>query len=403
MKKLTVLKNDTLYRPFFFVKILISFLLLLSIVSVSAQERLAAKYYDKGVAAFKKNDFKTADSLFKLSIKAKPDIDAYYNLALVKLQLPDSSGCCFNLQKAAELGDIEARTNYEIMCSAKAKQRLKYYNDGISLYNDENYKAADSVLRLSSKIYPTANVYYKIAVTRFKLLDTCSYCAYLDSAKQKKHDLSGALYDKTCIKKDTFHVIDSLHLDYTIINIITSSKCSKDREYDYFKIKGNDTIFKFSTPMVEKGFIISAKKTDSSKIHTGYTIRHDTISQPIRKDNKNYVFVNEKHITVTEIPSIIEIMPSFEGGEEAMYMWLAKNMIYPMDAKENGIMGTVIITFVVEKDGTISDPKILKDIGGGCGAEALRVVETMPKWKPAKLKGVPIKVFFTLPIRFTLN
>ncbi|HNW98611.1 MAG TPA: TonB family protein [Bacteroidales bacterium] len=103
------------------------------------------------------------------------------------------------------------------------------------------------------------------------------------------------------------------------------------------------------------------------------------------------------------ILTIVELMPGFDGGEEKMYAWLGENIKYPQIAKETNITGTVIVTFVVEKDGSISNVQVLKDIGGGCGEEAVRVVKNMPKWKPGKQNGVPVRVQFNLPIRFTLE
>jgi periplasmic protein TonB len=99
----------------------------------------------------------------------------------------------------------------------------------------------------------------------------------------------------------------------------------------------------------------------------------------------------------------VEVMPSFKGGEDKMYKWLGNNIKYPQVAKETGISGTVVISFIVEKDGTITNAEIIKAIGGGCDEEALRVIEAMPKWIPGKMKGVPVRVLFTLPIRFTLQ
>ena len=95
-------------------------------------------------------------------------------------------------------------------------------------------------------------------------------------------------------------------------------------------------------------------------------------------------------------------MPSFKGGEDAMYEWLGENIKYPQVAKETGVSGTVIVTFVVEKDGSITGIKILKNVGGGCGAEALRVVNAMPKWIPGTQNGNLVRVQYNLPIRFSL-
>jgi protein TonB len=96
-------------------------------------------------------------------------------------------------------------------------------------------------------------------------------------------------------------------------------------------------------------------------------------------------------------------MPGFPGGERDLMMYLAKNIEYPVLAKENNIEGTVVLGFVVGKDGSINEVKIMKDIGGGCGKEALRVVSGMPAWIPGEANGHAVKVRFTLPVRFKLQ
>ena len=99
----------------------------------------------------------------------------------------------------------------------------------------------------------------------------------------------------------------------------------------------------------------------------------------------------------------VEQMPEYPGGNDAMMEFIRKNLRYPEIAKEAGVEGRVIIRFVVDEFGAISDIKILKDIGGGCGAEACRVIKMMPKWKPGKQNGKAVKTYFTLPVTFRLN
>jgi protein TonB len=100
--------------------------------------------------------------------------------------------------------------------------------------------------------------------------------------------------------------------------------------------------------------------------------------------------------------SVVEQMPEYPGGEEALKEYLTKNLAYPEFAKENGIHGTVYISFVVEKDGSISDVKVLRGIGGGCDEEAIRIVKRMPKWIPAKQNVRTVRVQYNLPIKFNL-
>jgi periplasmic protein TonB len=100
---------------------------------------------------------------------------------------------------------------------------------------------------------------------------------------------------------------------------------------------------------------------------------------------------------------VVEQQPEFEGGYEAMTKFIAKNLRYPASARRMGIDGTVYVSFVVGKDGTITDVKILRGISADCDKEAVRVVQMMPPWKPGKQNGKPVFVRFNLPIKFKLN
>ena len=88
---------------------------------------------------------------------------------------------------------------------------------------------------------------------------------------------------------------------------------------------------------------------------------------------------------------------------DSLKAFIERNLVYPQWAKDNKIEGKVFVTFVVEKDGSISGVKVLRDIGYGCGAEAIRVVMKMPKWKPGKQRGKPVRVQYNLPIVFKLK
>ena len=97
-------------------------------------------------------------------------------------------------------------------------------------------------------------------------------------------------------------------------------------------------------------------------------------------------------------------MPEPVGGFDAMYKFLQENLRYPAEAREKGISGQVFIEFVVEKDGTITNARVIKSSGNEeLDAEALRVVNMMPKWKPGKEKGKPVRTIYQIPVRFTVN
>ena len=111
----------------------------------------------------------------------------------------------------------------------------------------------------------------------------------------------------------------------------------------------------------------------------------------------------EEEAVEEEIFTVVENDPEFPGGMEALYKYSAQNIKYPQLARENNITGKVYITFVVERDGSIANPKVLRDIGGGCGQEAIRVVKSMPKWTPGKQRGKSVRVQFNLPVNFSLQ
>ena len=104
-----------------------------------------------------------------------------------------------------------------------------------------------------------------------------------------------------------------------------------------------------------------------------------------------------------EIFQVVEQMPEFPGGMEALLKYLGQNIKYPTMAQENGIQGKSIIEFVVNKDGSIVDPKVVKSLDPSCDKEAMRVIKAMPKWTPGKQRGKPVRVKYTVPVSFRLT
>ena len=104
-----------------------------------------------------------------------------------------------------------------------------------------------------------------------------------------------------------------------------------------------------------------------------------------------------------EIFDRVEVMPSFPGGATELKKFLASNVKYPADAKENYIEGKVIAKFLVNSDGSISDIVILRGLGFGCDEETIRVIKLMPNWKPGSQKGKSTNVFCTIPVTFSNN
>jgi protein TonB len=105
----------------------------------------------------------------------------------------------------------------------------------------------------------------------------------------------------------------------------------------------------------------------------------------------------------TKVFDVVEEMPQFPGGQAALLEYLSKNIKYPVVAEENGVQGRVIVTFVVERDGSITDVKVVKSVDPSLDKEAARVVKSMPKWQPGKQNGSAVRVKYTVPVTFKLQ
>lgn len=116
---------------------------------------------------------------------------------------------------------------------------------------------------------------------------------------------------------------------------------------------------------------------------------------------------DEEVVEEPEIFMIVEDMPTFPGGDKELFTYLGKNIKYPAMAKEAGVQGIVYLGFVILEDGSVSDVKVLRGLDGiageKCNKEAVRVVESMPKWKPGKQRGKAVRVQYNLPVRFKLQ
>ncbi|RYY34329.1 MAG: energy transducer TonB [Sphingobacteriaceae bacterium] len=104
-----------------------------------------------------------------------------------------------------------------------------------------------------------------------------------------------------------------------------------------------------------------------------------------------------------QIFAAVENQPNFPGGMAAFYKYLGNNIRYPAVARENNVQGRVFVTFVVEKDGSLTDIKVMRGIGSGCDEEAIRVLKKSPKWTPGIQNGRPVRVQYSVPIAFNLQ
>lgn len=116
--------------------------------------------------------------------------------------------------------------------------------------------------------------------------------------------------------------------------------------------------------------------------------------------SNSYIFAQQIN---PEVFTYVEQMPEFVGGEGALMKFISSNIKYPINARNENIEGRVIVSFVVTSEGKITDLKILRDIGGGCGDEAIRVMKLSPDWKPGKQNGRPVNTKMVVPVNFKLD
>lgn len=144
-------------------------------------------------------------------------------------------------------------------------------------------------------------------------------------------------------------------------------------------------------------------------IPVGFRIKQEDIEANLAKLNadKAQTALGENKETsadsTEQVHLIVEEMPEFPGGMEAMLRYLSRNVKYPALAMDLGIQGKVMVSFTIDKDGSILDPQIAKSAHPLLDAEAIRVVWTMPKWNPGKQKGKPVKVKYTVPAVFRMQ
>ncbi|MDR2084562.1 MAG: energy transducer TonB [Bacteroidales bacterium] len=113
--------------------------------------------------------------------------------------------------------------------------------------------------------------------------------------------------------------------------------------------------------------------------------------------------IDDEEVHEEEIFLIVEKQPEFPGGDAARLRYLRDNVKYPQMAKESGIQGTVWLQFVIEPDGSVSNVRVVRGIGGGCDEEAIRVIKNMPKWSPGEQRGRKVRVQFSMQVKFTLQ
>lgn len=174
-----------------------------------------------------------------------------------------------------------------------------------------------------------------------------------------------------------------------------------NESFTFFDLDTSKAVIKIGTaknifPLIKDGVEVSYDQ--DGNLETSYEYENNSWL------GRSGRFITDSSGTHQDIEDIIEIAPEFESGEMGLFTYLAENIRYPIDAKEKNKQGTVYVTFLINPDGTIDDISILRGVYPSIDNEALRVVaNTNGMWKPGYQKGKPVKIQYTLPIKFVLS
>ena len=167
----------------------------------------------------------------------------------------------------------------------------------------------------------------------------------------------------------------------------TAPVIKKDEE-----VKPEDEI-KTQTDLINTKTAMGALIVTGNDQHAGAVLQlKQAVAQP-----------EPKPVEETKVFEVVEQMPSFPGGDAALMAYLRDNMKYPVVAAENGVQGRVVVSFVVERDGSITDVKVARSVDPSLDREAVRVVKSMPHWIPGKQNGSAVRVKYNVPVSFKLQ
>ena len=168
---------------------------------------------------------------------------------------------------------------------------------------------------------------------------------------------------------------------------------------------------KFTAPVIKKDEEVREEDeikleevAESKEAIGAFTVEgNDEVGGEVLKAKEEIAAPEPPKEEESKVFDVVEQMPSFPGGQAALMQWLSSNISYPVIAAENGVQGRVIVQFVVEKDGSISDVQVVKSVDPSLDKEAARVVSKMPTWIPGKQNGAAVRVKYTVPVTFKLQ
>jgi Gram-negative bacterial TonB protein C-terminal len=259
------------------------------------------------------------------------------------------------------------------VCAQEKPLPNEYYNAGLLAYSKREYKKADSLFTLALRYMPDADTYFNRAACRQKLGNEIGFCEDLAWAIRNGDKEAAKQFCKKCGRIDTTYLSSSGELkNKKVYSYMVLSYQSKviDEFTVYYDWQGKQ--------MNTLPFMTDTKRT----------------SETSKKENKSNA--------EPEVFTIVEDMAEFPGGNVAMMKFVKGNLRTPAELINKGLSGAVFVKFIVDEAGKVQDAMVLKGIEGcwECSTEALRIVNSMPAWTPARMTGKAVKCYFNLPIRF---
>lgn len=245
---------------------------------------------------------------------------------------------------------------------------------------------------------------------------TTYYDANWNKISKKKHAF---YYRETYLKSDTLYATDyfitgTIQMTGTYLDEKAEIKHGPFFYYNRSGIKTSEDFYDNgkrtgkSSRWTENG-ILSETLEFTDDLRNGESLRFynngQTLSKMVYRNDTlvSKAYWNEDGSTYEADSSFVEEMPEFSGGQKAFIKFLQSNLSYPKRAQRKGIEGRVVLQFIVNTDGSVTDVSIVKSVDPEIDAEALRIVSIMPRWSPGRQNGKPVTVRYTLPLTFKLN
>lgn len=198
---------------------------------------------------------------------------------------------------------------------------------------------------------------------------------------------------------DTVNILYVVETDGSLTNIILKDSKNELNAFDYEAIR----VIEKLSGRFKPGYIDDEPVRVRLFVSVVFDYNNiDTLDCKLMTysyDDSDFIYYKQPD----EVFTVVEEMPEYPGGMDMLFKFLGENIRYPAEAKNNHEQGRVFINFVVEKDGSISNAKVLRGAAPSLDAEALRVINLMPNWKPGMQRGKPMRVGYNLPVKFTLQ